>query len=47
MAGEETRRINNSNTPELLRLAKEVRQSDTRVILTDNDQELAVMSPAH
>ncbi len=47
MARERIKRINISNTPELLRLANEVRQSDRRVILTDDDQELAVVSPAH
>src|SRR5438045_4104686 len=47
MAREQIKRINISNTPELLRLAREVSQSDRGVILTDNDQELAVVSPAH
>ena len=47
MAREAIKRINISNTPELLRLAKEVSQSDKGVILTDNDEELVVVSPAH
>ena len=46
MAREQIRRLNISNTPDLLRLAKEVRQSDARIILTDNDQDRAVVSPA-
>lgn len=46
MAREEIRRINISNTPDVLRLAKEVRQTDTQIILTDDNQELAVVSPA-
>ena len=46
MPREQIRRINITNTPDLLRLAEEVRQSDTRIILTDNEQDLAVVSPA-
>jgi hypothetical protein len=46
MAREEIRHIDISNTPDLLRLAEEVHRSHTRVVLTNDNQDLAVVSPA-
>lgn len=45
MARAEIKRVNISNTPDLLRLAEEVRKENRVVVLTSNGEEVARLSP--
>ncbi|MCG3771992.1 MAG: hypothetical protein JW384_03193 [Nitrosomonadaceae bacterium] len=45
MLNKEVKRIDISNTPELLRLVEEVRQSNQRTILTKGDEEMLEVLP--
>src|SRR6266571_2774237 len=45
MAKEEIKRINISDTPDLLRLAEEVRKDNRVIVLVSNGEEVARLTP--